>query len=246
MENASKAFIIAGALLISVMILGMMMYLFGNAARVPAAYEDAKFQEMNAAFNAKFEGYGKVADYDNNGIIDDNGKTKKANQYGDMVFFYEDSEIFNVSNTFSEVISACNAAYDTNTKNENDKNNSVTIDIKMEGHFDTDYCIVPAKDGDGNNILKKGYVFEGSSDSVNPDTAEQVELFSLLREEVSISGKTYTLSDTKYFSNENIQGMKYKFYFDGLLEYGDNDQFKNFGKITKVTFTLKVNSLYDV
>ena len=232
MENASKALIIAGAMLISVMILGLMMYLFGNAARVPAAYEDAKYQEMNAAFNAKFEGYDKVADYDNDGDIDDNGKVNKKNQYGEYAWFYEDSEIYNVSNTFAEVISACNAAYDVNTKKGNDDRNSVRIDIIMGAG--KNYCVVPAKDANDKPILQKGYVFEGLSSS--PNLSSQVSLFEILNKEVK---NGYTLADTKYFSNERIQGMKYKFYFDGRLEYGEDDNFQNFGKITKVTFTLK-------
>lgn len=239
MENASKALIIVSAMLISIMILSLMMYLFGQAARVPAGYEETKQEEMILEFNSKFEGYGKVADFNDD---------KKINQYKlvSTLTGSETSEINNPSNTFSEVISACNAAYDINDRNGNDKNNSVVIVIdfgkKIGSPPAQEYCIVPLGNAKGESILKKGYVFAEKPENVTASTT-QVNIYSLLDVEIDPG---FTVSSVRMFDDatNKVYGMKYKYYFDGILEYGENDTFANFGKITKVKFILKTNTLY--
>ena len=239
MENASKALIIVSAMLISIMILSLMMYLFGQAARVPAGYEETKQEEMILEFNSKFEGYGKVADFNND---------KNINQYKlvSTLTGSETSEINNPSNTFSEVISACNAAYDINDRNGNDKNNSVIIDIDLGtisgSSMSEQYSIVPIGNAKGESILKKDHVFAAKSEDVTESTT-QVNIYSLLDVEINPG---LTLSSVRMFDDatNKVYGLKYKYYFDGILEYGENDTFANFGKITKVKFILKTNTLY--
>ena len=66
MENASKALIIAGATLIGVMVLSMFLYVFREAAKTNANYDERQSMYQLQKHNQKFEVYNK----DNNTIID--------------------------------------------------------------------------------------------------------------------------------------------------------------------------------
>lgn len=58
MENASKALIIAGAILISILLIGIGMFLY-NAAQEPiTSAQDQMSQQALRQFNQKFEKYG--------------------------------------------------------------------------------------------------------------------------------------------------------------------------------------------
>lgn len=57
MENASKALIIAGAILISILLIGVGMFIF-NAANEPLSSAGSQMDEMaKNMFNSKFENY---------------------------------------------------------------------------------------------------------------------------------------------------------------------------------------------
>lgn len=66
MENASKALIIAGGVLIGVLILSMFVYVFRSAAKTNQSYDEKMAQEQLEAYNAGFEVYNR----DNNTIMD--------------------------------------------------------------------------------------------------------------------------------------------------------------------------------
>lgn len=59
MENASKAIIIAGSVLIGVMILTMFVYVFRAAANTNKSYDDRQAKKQLEAYNAQFEIYNK-------------------------------------------------------------------------------------------------------------------------------------------------------------------------------------------
>ena len=66
MENASKALIIAGGVLIGVLILSMFVYVFRSAANTNKNYDEKKAKEQLEAYNAEFE----VFNRNNNTIMD--------------------------------------------------------------------------------------------------------------------------------------------------------------------------------
>ena len=66
MENASKALIIAGEILIGVIILSILAYLFSSASGLSQSYSEAEQKKVLDAFNNKFEIYNR-----NNLIIHD-------------------------------------------------------------------------------------------------------------------------------------------------------------------------------
>lgn len=59
MENASKALIMAGAVLLAMMILGIGVYLFMSAGSLSASYEERLAQDKINGFNSKFLIYQK-------------------------------------------------------------------------------------------------------------------------------------------------------------------------------------------
>lgn len=59
MENASKALIIAGGVLIAVMIVSIAVYLFQSSGSLSQSYEDKLKQDAITAYNNKFLQYGK-------------------------------------------------------------------------------------------------------------------------------------------------------------------------------------------
>ena len=66
MENASKAIIIAGSVLIGVMILTMFVYVFRSAAKTNQSYDERQSEKQLEAYNAQFELYNRY----NNTITD--------------------------------------------------------------------------------------------------------------------------------------------------------------------------------
>ena len=54
MENASKALIIAGEILIGVIILSILAYLFSSASGLSQSYSEAEQKKVLDAFNNKF------------------------------------------------------------------------------------------------------------------------------------------------------------------------------------------------
>ena len=59
MENASKALIIAGGVLIGIMILTIGVYLFQNAGKLSDSYNEKLARDQINGFNNKFLGYAK-------------------------------------------------------------------------------------------------------------------------------------------------------------------------------------------
>ena len=59
MENASKAIMIAGGVLIGVLILSMFVYVFRAAARTNQSYDENQIQKQLEAYNSQFEIYNK-------------------------------------------------------------------------------------------------------------------------------------------------------------------------------------------
>lgn len=59
MENASKALVIAGGVLIGIIILGLLIYMVNNLSSISTAQEKAKEAEQIAEFNKVYESYDK-------------------------------------------------------------------------------------------------------------------------------------------------------------------------------------------
>lgn len=60
MENASKALLIAGGILIGIILLSLGAYLFSSAANFGMTYREEEAKQQIEAFNAKFEIYSGI------------------------------------------------------------------------------------------------------------------------------------------------------------------------------------------
>lgn len=59
MENATKALLIAGSMLITIIILGVLVMAWNNIKELPKTQEQIKEAEELSAFNKKYESYAK-------------------------------------------------------------------------------------------------------------------------------------------------------------------------------------------
>ena len=59
MENASKALLMAGGMLITIIIVGVLMMAWNNMREIPKTQEQIKEAEELSAFNKKYESYAK-------------------------------------------------------------------------------------------------------------------------------------------------------------------------------------------
>ena len=59
MENASKALLMAGGMLITIIIVGVLVMAWNNMRELPKTQEQIKEAEELSAFNKKYESYAK-------------------------------------------------------------------------------------------------------------------------------------------------------------------------------------------
>ena len=87
MENASKALLIAGGVLLAMLILSLMVYVFTGMSDMMDAQDTKKLNEQIQAFNAEYEAYNKTILYGAdiisicNKIVDNNKKYSDNREY---------------------------------------------------------------------------------------------------------------------------------------------------------------------
>ena len=59
MENASKALLMAGGILIAILVIGLVVYMFNTSSNLKKTSEDTELVEQIAAFNKEYEAYNK-------------------------------------------------------------------------------------------------------------------------------------------------------------------------------------------
>lgn len=176
MENATKALLMAGGLLIAILVASFMIFVLRKAGQMTAEYDVQRSENELASFNGQFEVYDKR------------------------------------DNTFFDIITVANLAYDVNKKNGNDPNNSVSIRIVNKGA--TEYSILP------NDNLPKNHFFE----------KEDVNKPKYMYDD-DIIGEYTKIKDP---NSENIQ----YFYKFNCTEVKYNDVT---GKVKEMCFTIENN-----
>ena len=147
MENMTKAFYIAGATLIAVFVIMLMVYMFRQAARVGENYEYSEARENVDKFNSQFIGFETSEELRADGNEGTNTDLKVA----------------------ADVVSAINLAYNINTKNHNDPVNFVEIYV----YWTTGglrYSLL------NNENAKKNTIFEGTDTSSYISTNDFINL----------------------------------------------------------------------
>lgn len=121
MENASKALLIAGGILLALMTLSLIVYVSTSTTRMAEAQDAKKASEELSAFNASYEAYNKRLMYGTDVI----SVWNKANNYNEKdessisIKIYDkngDEISINYEKDFKNKIFECiNSTYDSNT-----------------------------------------------------------------------------------------------------------------------------------
>ena len=136
MDNFSKAFYMAGATVISLLVLFLMIYMFREAAKVGENYDSSKGRENVDSFNAKFERF--QASDEKSDISTDSDTVYKTDP-----------------NVASDVVSAINLAYNINKKSGNDPVNNVEVYVYLKNNT-VAYSLL------NNSSAKKNTMFKGT------------------------------------------------------------------------------------
>lgn len=244
MENASKALIIAGSVLITVMIIAVAVYIFQRGKELSnVEYTRSETADVQS-FNAQFTSYETTWNYGNSIA---NGSTGDSARY----------TASNSLNKISDVISAVNLAASINSQNNygysyyDTRNGFVeTIDaveviidmsVNTPDNLKKYYIIEP------NQNVKSNYVY--GIDSISSTTLSS-EARATRISNFSSGFSTYTetkcndlleiLNETKLVKYNNSNYTLYKYYFEGTYELNSSS-----GKIDSIKFTLVYDSGFD-
>ena len=131
MENVTKALIMAGGLLISILVASFMVFVLRKAGSMNAEYNSQMSDNELAKFNSQFEIYARE------------------------------------NNTFFDVITVANLAYDINTKNGWDTNNGIDVKVYDGTATVPMYSILVTNNAENVGKLKKNYFFDRQTVSEN-------------------------------------------------------------------------------
>lgn len=188
MENASKALIMAGGLLISILVASFMIFVLRKAGSLSAEYDTQISDNELAKFNSQFEAYAKA------------------------------------DNTFFDVITVANLAYDINKRNGWDEQNGVSVKICTDPECNNvQYSILP------NENSEKNHFFEG----MDPD--KKVYIYN--EKKPNLEGKS--IVDYYTAGTETETGFKYErsFKCDNKIHYNSIT-----GKVDEIKFQIVENN----
>ena len=181
MENATKALIMAGGVLISVLLISFLLILLRKGGAANAEYQTTMSDTELAKFNSQFEVYDRK------------------------------------NNTYFDVITVANMAYDINKKNGYDSQNSVSVYLCVNDKDNIIYSILP------NNKAKKNYFF------IKKNTNQTKDMYSLVSD--------FAMQEYDYDTFGNIKEVKYKYKYGCLsIDYNNTT-----GKVNSIKF-LKENN----
>lgn len=183
MENASKALIMAGGLLISILVASFMILVLRKAGKINAEYDAQMSDNELARFNSQFEVYAR-----------------------------ED-------NTFFDVITVANLAYDINKKNGYDPQNSVTVRIiEKNGTIEkVKYSILPKQ-------IEKNHFFKSEGN-------EAIYIYNDVQSD--LGGKSMIDFYTEGKEENEVFKYKYRFKCQNDVHYNETT-----GKLDSINFTI--------
>ncbi len=220
MENASKALIMAGTVIISVLLITMFVYVFREGSRVSENYDRQKQSEQLELYNSKFEFYNR----ENNTIMD-------------LI------SVCNLAYDVNESTKSTNKTTSANIKERYtyDNTNAVRIEIKVGG---ATFCIPDEYIG-----LERNEIGIGQNPNVdnkmsiynfaNKTLKKLKEDYSIT---FSIGNDEDTLSTTKLVDNTTI----YKFLFKCKeINYKKDQNNALNGQVESMIFEIYENAKYN-
>lgn len=184
MENATKALLMAGGILIGIMIATFMVLVLHKGGQMSAEYDSQLSDQVLLDFNSQFEVY------------------------------------VGQNNTFFDVITVVNLAYDVNSKAKWVAGDGITVKIKKGGS-------IQHRLSDGTQIAR-GQMLEGETGTQEKDIYSELV-------------KKYTENPTgeplkKYTDTDGKEHEKYPYKF--LCDGGNGIKYnQKTGRVSEVTFT---------
>lgn len=175
MENATKALLMAGSVLISIMLATFFIMMLRSGGRFGSEYDEQAAQNELVKFNSQFEVYAKN------------------------------------DNSFYDVLTVANMAYNINKNNNFDSTNGVVVVLNAESNY---YML--------NNLEQSKDFF--STSNASPNNSQ------------SLYDNTFISQNTETQKELATGKEKPKYVFVGELEYSNTT-----GKVEKVTFTRNEN-----
>ena len=244
MENASQALLIAGGVLIAILVISLGVYIFGSASNVSRNVDESAGIAEIQKFNSKLEIYNKQSYYVNNDSNVNGNNVEKTTKW---LSSYDKAEwSFANYNTISEVVSACNLAYDINERCNYDIQAGVQVYIIA----DENYIISPRiQEGLGlerGRICKHDYKEVTEASSKDGKRAEKLQSvpsgIDPSKDVISLNSlfsSDYGYLDAKLDTTNGEQKRIYHYGFDGYVWRNTETD-----KIDSIVFVMKVNKIY--
>ena len=215
MENASKALLIAGGVLIALIILAMLLAMFNSISNIQKEQEEQTKIEQIAAFNSDFEAY-----------------TKKV-MYGTDVITVMNKDIQNNLNTDSKVLED-RYYININLKIKNTIQTTVERENIYTGRIENFYDFDFIKNNFGYNLsnkkLEKDKIY-----SLGKFDEDELKMDSSIKELFSSETKDYVCYKGQYrYSIQSVMTNFIKTVFSCTnVEYNED------GRIMEMTFEQK-------
>lgn len=178
MENATKALLMAGSILISIMVISFMVLLLRKGGQISSEYDSQISDQELAQFNSQFELYAKK------------------------------------DNTFFDIMTVSNLAWNVNKKNGYDPQNGVEIILYLNNSTNSNSSYQIRND----KALEKNYFFKG-------DTIDKIYFYEAKKDDKIL---------VNAYHDENGQA-KYDFLFDCTkIDYNNIT-----GKVKSMKFQIK-------
>lgn len=142
MENASKALVMAGGVLIGILLLSLAVYLFVDFGTTAAQINDKNAQQQIVEFNSKFTSYENKENLTIYDVLTVAGYASENNKYYEGLAQYEVKVILSNKGEIQN-------------KSEKEKIDMIEDDIKQNGGLPIYECIIPQDAYGENGRIKK-------------------------------------------------------------------------------------------
>ncbi len=233
MENASKALIIAGAVLISVMLLGILVWAMNKASTLPENQNAKDKQMLIDSFNSQFSTYLTESNF--NGVTSFGSTVESMNLNNDNTTkrYTAARDLNNISDVITAINLASNINYTNNYGYDYDYLETVnTVEIIIDfgkpnfipGVITSRYYIIePNKGVKPSMVYGTNSIGTKNSNISNFSIANPISTYKLLE----------NLRESKLVLHDNTNYTLYKYYFSSSYVVNDKTD-----KIDSVTFKI--------
>lgn len=190
MENAAKALIMAGGVLLSIIVIGLLLLGFNSLKQYPEEQEKVRKAEQLAKFNTEYEAYEKPRMYGTDVITALNKAINNNRKYEANESVYDIDVVFTLKTDVICSATIYKPSYDSNGNRDGKMDITVQDSGKVEGYElglvfpkDVEYSLLSSPDKDKNGIN------------------DNVEKLLTLKETTRIDGNSeweYTIIDTGF------------------------------------------------